>query len=108
LSNPELEAKIRIELQTVREQVLYLLEKYPATKDSDTLLEWYWLRYFHEINLPWESFEKLQSLSLETVRRNRQKIQSEGLYPPSPEVAEKRRRKQNVYREHFREYGESV
>lgn len=37
--------------------------------------------------------EKLRSINFESIRRTRQKIQQQGLYQPSPEVAKQRRLK---------------
>lgn len=97
-----LEEAVLAELATTRKQVNYLLERYPESRNNDTYLEWLWMRYFKGINLPWIEYQKLQEFSLETVRRIRQKIQSEGSFLPTrEEVRIKRRIKQEVYHETF-------
>ena len=97
-----IEDKIRNELKSVGEQVRYLLEKYPETRNSDTYLEYLWMRYFKNISLPWLEYQKLQEFSLETVRRNRQKIQALGLFEPTNEETKIRRKiKERVYRQEF-------
>lgn len=73
----------------VKDRVLHILEKYPETRDSDKLL---WLAYlclFHDLQsrIGKESYLKLKDLMMEpttspmeSVRRMRAKLQSEGFY----------------------------
>lgn len=97
-----LEDKIREELRTVADQVVYILSKYPETRNSDTYLEWIWMRQFAGVDLPWIEYQKVQEFSLETVRRNRAKIQSSGLFPPTnQEVIDRRKLKQKIYHDEF-------
>jgi hypothetical protein len=83
-------------LKAKKEQVEYLLEKYPAARDNDFYLQYMWLKTFGDltIRLPfieWCDIEKVGG-QLESVRRVRQKIQNEDLkFLPSPEVLAKRR-----------------
>lgn len=86
--------------KSVKEAVRSLLDRFPDCRNDDDLLAWYFMRYTQGIELPWEDFQKIKSLKLETVRRCRQFIQNdEGLYPPTdPQVLEKRRAKQKSFR----------
>ena len=111
----DIEESIIEELHSTEEQVRYLLGKYPEARDSDTYLEWLWMRYFKGINLPWLEYQKLAEFSLETVRRTRQKIQSSGeLIPLKSETLSKRRIKRTIYTKELVtqketwEYGESI
>lgn len=88
------------QFKSIRDAVKSLLDRFPDCRNDDDLLAWYFMRYTQGIELPWEDFQKIKSLKLETVRRCRQFIQNdEGLYPPTdPQVLEKRRAKQKSFR----------
>ena len=91
------------EIHTVKEAVIHLLEQFPEARNNDTYLEWLFLRYVRKIDLPWESFEKLRSFSLETVRRCRQLIQSGGNFlPTNPDVLRRRRKREQSFSEVLR------
>jgi len=86
-------------LETVKNRVEWILLKYPSARNSDTMLQFIYLRIFEGINIPYVEWEKLSQLSLETVRRVRQKLQEEGKYlPTDPAVIERRRRLERKYR----------
>ncbi len=74
------------ELRTVKDRVLYLLEKYPATRDNDFYLQYLYLKYFHQLPLPYLDYEMFKGVSLESVRRVRQKIQNEEHRYPSSSI----------------------
>jgi len=85
-------------LRTHKERVKYILSRYPSSRNSDTYISWLYLRLFHGIKLPWLTWEQLMAINFESIRRARQLIQAEGLYPPTDQVAAKRRRKQAAMR----------
>ncbi|MHA1407948.1 MAG: hypothetical protein ACTSSG_11300 [Candidatus Heimdallarchaeaceae archaeon] len=95
------------ELKQIKDQVLFLLEHYPASRNNDFYLQVLWLKYFAGIKIPYIDWGKIGDLSgkLETVRRNRQKIQNEMcLYlPTDPEILRKRRKKEKAYRKVIKE-----
>src|SRR5579883_2802336 len=90
------------ELKKTKDQVLYLLERYPAARNNDFYLQLLWLKQFGGIvELPWIDWEKIKANSgkLESVRRVRQKIQKEmGLFQPADPGIEARREKQRKVR----------
>src|SRR5579875_1839813 len=86
------------ELKKTKDQVLYLLERYPAARNNDFYLQLLWLKQFGgKVELPWKDWEKIKANSgkLESVRRVRQKIQNEiGLFQQTDLVIKARRDKQ--------------
>src|SRR5579875_3225439 len=90
------------ELKKTKDQVLYLLERYPAARNNDFYLQLLWLKQFGGIvELPWIDLEKIKanSVKIESVRRVRQKIQNErGLFQPTDPVIKARRDKQRKMR----------
>ena len=86
-------------LKTGKARVEWILEKYPSARNSDTLLQFIYMRVFEGIDIPYVEWEKISKLSLETVRRMRQKLQEEGKYlPTNPEVLKRRKRLAEKYR----------
>lgn len=91
-------------LRTVKERVLYILDKYPETRNNDLYLWLIYVRLFEpELSkyikfIPYDVLKK--AVAFETIRRVRQKIQNElGLYPPTdPKVIKRRRRKEEAMR----------
>ena len=70
------------EFKTVNELVLYLLETDERCRNDDKWLTYKVMRYFTNIYIPFEDFDKMPSF--ETVKRCRAKIQNEkGLYKRS-------------------------
>jgi hypothetical protein len=92
---PTEEEQLLKELRTIKKQVLYLLERFPASRNNDFYLEWLWLKTFPKIDLPWLQWEELAKVSgkTQTVSRLRRRIQNEeGKFLPTiPEVLRKRR-----------------
>lgn len=87
------------QLNTVKARVEWILKTYPSTRNSDTMLEWIYLRRFENINLPYIEFDRLSKISIETVSRVRRKIQEEGMYlPTDPAVLIKRQKRENSFR----------
>lgn len=90
-------------LATVKDRVTYLLSKYPETRNSDLLLIILYLREFTELGkyirfIPYSLIKKYEGIT-ESIRRARQYIQSQGLYPPTdPEVLEARKKKERKLR----------
>jgi len=74
--------------ETIKERVIYVLEKYPEARNSDMYLIQY---------IPYNVIKRHDGL-FESIRRARQHIQNTlGLFPPTdPEVIKKRRRKEKV------------
>ena len=90
------------ELKRRKDQVNYLLQKYPDARSHDFLLQWLWLQIFGKFKIPqihWEVICKFSG-ALEGVRRARQKIQNEEgrLLPLDPKIREMRRRRSEAYR----------
>ena len=83
------------DILSVKDQVYHILERYPATRDSDKLLI---MRYLVETKvgyyvrnglfIPYSHFDDLPSF--ESIRRVRQKFQEQGLFPASKDVKELR------------------
>lgn len=80
------------EYKTVRQLVLSILERYPGTRDNDTLL---YLQCCNELGAYNSNEMKRLNLSIITIHKIRQKIQNkEGLYKPSDKAKEIRYVKQ--------------
>src|SRR5579875_3345168 len=90
------------ELKKTKDQVLYLLERYPAARNNDFYLQLLWLKQCGGVvALPWIDWEKIKANSgkLESVRRVRQKIENEmGLFQPTGPVIKARREEQRKMR----------
>ena len=105
----------------VMDQVLYILETYPASRNSDKLLqallwkEFYNLRYNKEKDIYYigvlkgkNLLSEFENLPLgETIKRHRAHIQNDLLkfLPTSFEVAKQRRIKEEVIRKYYAKNG---
>ncbi|MDP4227191.1 MAG: hypothetical protein Q8910_12495 [Bacteroidota bacterium] len=69
-----------------RQKVEQILKDYPATRDSDRELRKQYGRTFYGLTEEQVKVFDLFQTDFETIRRNRQKIQEEGLYPANKEV----------------------
>jgi len=92
------------QLKTLKEQVAYVLENYPETRNSDLYLWLILIRTFHpEASrfikyIPYEVFKKFPNF--ETVARLRRKFNEEGLFLPTDlAVLRRRRRLEKLFRE---------
>jgi len=100
----EYEDRLLVELKTVKDRVMYILSKYPETRNNDLYLWLIYVRTFEpELSkyikfIPYDVLKK--AVSFETIRRVRQKIQNEmGMYlPTDPQVLRKRMRKAEAMR----------
>lgn len=85
--------------KSTTEEVEYLLEKYPDTKNNDFYLQWVWLKDIEKVDLPempWRKFEQLAG-KMGSIRRARQKVQSMGKHLPSDKkIFERRKRWRNI------------
>jgi len=82
------------EFKTVKALVLNLLETIPRCRNDDKYLTYMVMRNFTNIYINFNDFEKMPSF--ETIKRARAKIQNnEGLFPPTSEIAIKRRKRQS-------------
>ena len=93
--------RLAADLKQKKQQVAYILRKYPDARNSDFVLTWLWLQIFPKVDTPKLPYETVRDLcgSLETVRRARQKLNEKGEYlPTDPEVLKKRRRKEKHMR----------
>ncbi len=87
-------------LKQTKERVAWILEHYPSARNSDTLLEFLYLRIFEGIDIPYVTWERLSRISLETVTRMRRKLNEEGLYlPTDPEILKKRSKLKEDFRQ---------
>jgi len=96
--------KFVTEFKTKKEEVEFLLEKYPATRENDFYLQLMWLKIFGHVNIPYIDWNSLKDFSgtLETVSRVRRKIQNEyGKYLPSKETQKHRLSKRKVITQHI-------
>ena len=64
-----------------------------SPRDSDTELYIQILQIHHGANLTAEQLDKIRQIKFDSVGRCRRKLQEEGEYMPSPEVAKKRKLK---------------
>ena len=80
--------------KTMRQQVAFILDKFPEARDNDALLLMKWLLIFGGIPVPCLKYEHLQSIApkIEAIFRLRRKIQHDNnmLKPFVPFVAERR------------------
>ena len=96
------------ELKRVKDQVMYLLAKYPATRDNDFYLVLMWLKLFGGLKeklpyLEWPEIERIGG-TVESVTRARRKIQNEmGLYQPTIPTKKGRKEKEEIIRGHIHE-----
>lgn len=67
------------------------LQLYPETRSDDKklILAVWWLQD-NDYELNFRKFFQYKAISPETIRRTRQKLQEQGLYPATKEVEEKR------------------
>lgn len=80
-------------LKRIKDIVWHILEREPATRNSDKLLA---IRVRKVISGGKDTIELQEILALpsyETIRRTRQKYQEQWLYPPTSEEVQKRRRR---------------
>jgi hypothetical protein len=95
------------ELKKTKDQVLYLLENYPAARNNDFYLQILWLKHFGGLPNLWIEWEKIKENAgkIETVSRVRRKIQNEDkLFLPTDPVIKARREKQRRMREVIKEF----
>jgi hypothetical protein len=93
------EQKVIRNFRTKMEQVEYLLERFPQTRENDFYLQYLWLKVFGKLNLPFIEWNTIKDISgtLETVSRVRRKIQNEyGKFLPSDEVRLRREQKRRT------------
>lgn len=91
------------ELNTIRDLILHILEEYPETRDSDTLLYIKCCELLGVKNL--EDIKKI-NLNIISVHKVRQKIQNkEGLFPPSKDVKELREKRRLNIRDYMKRLG---
>jgi hypothetical protein len=81
--------------------IRYILAHYPEARNNDKLLMLLYWELADKISIPKEFRQAFlyRATPPETIRRARQKIQSEGSYLPRQEVLEARRRKQQAMRQ---------
>lgn len=86
-------------LTAVKQQVEYILKNFPETRDNDKKLQVKVLTQFYGV-------EKITDImkpgipSLESIRRCRQKLQSDGKYPSTNKTKYVRQEMQETYK-HF-------
>ena len=92
-------------IKRIGTRVLYLLEKYPSARNSDSMLLWLYGRHFLGLKLPYIDFKTLRGFNLEAVTRVRRRIQNyENMFlPTDPTVRAARRRKSQAMKAFFAE-----
>lgn len=92
---------------TIRDKVEYLLNHSVRARNDDKYLTLLYWKYADKIDLQNLAHEYLEKATPATsIIRARCLIQSAGLYPPSPEVAERRGRKEKAFRRTIYNEGE--
>lgn len=92
---------ILAEFKRTQDQVEYLLEHYPATRNNDFYLQWLYMKYVLKLPMPYLDWQTMEDHSgkLETVRRTRQKIQNKyHKFPPTDPVVKARREREKRIR----------
>jgi hypothetical protein len=87
-----------MELNQVKTQVEYTLQNYPETRNNDKLLQVTVLKNFYGVKSI-DDILKPKVPSLESIRRCRQKLQSEGQYTSSEAVKLARQQQEEAYRQ---------
>lgn len=87
-----------MELNQVKTQVEYTLQNYPETRNNDKLLQVTVLKNFYGVKTI-DDILKPKVPSLESIRRCRQKLQSEGQYISSEAVRQVRLEQEETYRQ---------
>jgi len=101
MGNMELEEAVKRDLRTKKEQVADILERFPASRNSDTYMMILWLREYGDLSvrlpfIPWEDIEKI---NFESLTRARRLLNQDGQYlPTDPRVLERRMRQAEAYR----------
>lgn len=93
------EQKVIREFRTKKDEVEYLLERFPQTRENDFYLQYLWLKVFGKLNLPFIEWSTIKDMSgtLETVSRVRRKIQNENYkFLPSDDVRLRREQKRRT------------
>ena len=97
-----MEASTIKDLKRTKEKVKYILETYPQSRGSDTLLIWKFLRTFYPyVRISFHQFQDLLTLpAFETLTRCRRVIQNkDGLFKPTERVCRKRKRREEIISE---------
>ena len=90
---------IETEFKKIKDLIIHILEQYPETRDSDTLLYIKCCEY-----LGARSFDDIKKLNLNiiSIHKLRQQLQNkEGLFPPSDKVKEYRKKRRGDIREYM-------
>lgn len=87
-----------MELDQVKTQVEYTLKIYPEARNNDKLLQVLVLKNFYGV-VSIDDILKPRVPSLESIRRCRQKLQSDGQYPSAEVVKRAREQQEEAYRE---------
>lgn len=92
------------ELKTRKQQVEYILENYPATRENDFYLSLMWLKIFGGLSvsipfIPWDEIKKVGG-KVDAAIRVRRIIQNvEKRYLPSLETQERRAKRSGKFRD---------
>ena len=93
------------DFKTVKEQVTYLLERYPMTRNNDLYLIVLWMKIFGGVSIGYVKYDLLKDLSgkPETIRRTRQIIQNKEQHflPTDSKILVKRGHKQEVIKQNI-------
>ncbi|MCX7951041.1 MAG: hypothetical protein N2594_03735 [Clostridiales bacterium] len=85
-------------LHNVKNQVEFILNNYPETRNDDKRLTAYVLKEFYKVNSI-DDIYKPEVPSLESIRRCRQKLQEQGKYQATEKVQKRRAELQETYKE---------
>ncbi|WDU84231.1 hypothetical protein [Caloramator sp. Dgby_cultured_2] len=87
-----------MDLHNVKQQVEFILQNYPETRNDDKKLTAYVLKEFYNV----ESIDdicKPEIPCLESIRRCRQKLQEQGKYQGAERIKKRRTELKEVYKE---------
>lgn len=87
-----------MELNHIKNQVEYTLQNYPETRNDDKKLQVKVLKGFYGVEKI-EDILKPNIPSLESIRRCRQKLQSEGKYKSQGNIKEVRHEMEETYKQ---------
>lgn len=92
--------EVKQQLDQIRSQTFYILERFPETRGNDTLLICIWLEMFRNVRTYGDLFALALEghTSFESVRRARQKIQHLGFFLPDDPIILKRRKLEQIHR----------
>ena len=79
------------EIPNIKDGVEKVLRDYPAARNSDISLIYFFIRDIEGVDITYRDFRKISAVKFESIRRARQKFQEKGAYPPTDEAIREER-----------------